>query len=231
MAAVHQARTTSTAPCASEDCGPYAAMLHWTPLDMASPTGYDMYLNDLTAGHQVADVLWAPTCFTGCTARRRSRSGCGLMTGPWHRPPLLSVVHDAAVPDDVAVPAFGERERPIHKDRERQALADGRDSPWGVIGNLSVSEAKRYFPDRVAHGFNTAMFALLCDHYAACNANGTTYDGIAPFTSGSGPDSYDLTTPNARYFQRAHDIISEANDDGARSAPSPDRNGRRRRHL
>jgi hypothetical protein len=84
------------------------------------------------------------------------------------------------------------------------------DSPQSAIGNLSESEASRYFADRKAHGFNTVWINLLCDEYTFCNADGTTYDGIKPFTSGTTPATYDLSTPNPTYFQRADDIINLA---------------------
>jgi Protein of unknown function (DUF4038)/Putative collagen-binding domain of a collagenase len=88
------------------------------------------------------------------------------------------------------------------------------DTPWSLIGALSEASASQYYADRAAHGFNTALSALLCDNYTGCNANGTTFDGIAPFTSGNGPGSYDLSTPNTAYFQRAHDDIAQAEADG-----------------
>ena len=88
------------------------------------------------------------------------------------------------------------------------------DSPQSVIGNLSESSAASFFADRAAHGFNTLWINLLCTAYTACNANGTTYDGVAPFTSGTSPSNYDLSTPNSIYFQRAHDDIKQAEEDG-----------------
>ena len=88
------------------------------------------------------------------------------------------------------------------------------DTPWSLIGDLSDGSAAQYYADRVAHGFNTAQSALLCDGYTGCNPNGTTYDGIAPFTSGNGPGSYDLSKPNMAYFQRAHHDVAQAAADG-----------------
>jgi hypothetical protein len=79
------------------------------------------------------------------------------------------------------------------------------DSPQAVIGNTSVAQADQYFADRQAHGFNAVWINLLCNSYTFCNADGTTFDGIAPFTSPG-----DLSMPNAAYFQRAHDIVAAA---------------------
>jgi hypothetical protein len=84
------------------------------------------------------------------------------------------------------------------------------DSPQSAVGNLSESEADRYFADRQARGFDTVWINLLCDDYTFCNSDGTTWDGIRPFTSGTSPSSYDLSTPNPAYFQRVDDIIGLA---------------------
>jgi chitodextrinase len=88
------------------------------------------------------------------------------------------------------------------------------DSPQSAIGNLSVSEADRYFTDRAAHGFNTVWINLLCDSYTGCSANGATADGIKPFTTGTTPTDYDLSTPNETYFARADAIINSAASHG-----------------
>jgi Protein of unknown function (DUF4038)/Putative collagen-binding domain of a collagenase len=88
------------------------------------------------------------------------------------------------------------------------------DSPQSAVGNLSESEADRYFADRQAHGFNTVWINLLCDGYTFCNSDGTTKDGIKPFTTGTSPSSYDLSTPNPAYFQRVDDIVKLAADHG-----------------
>src|SRR5258706_10612760 len=72
------------------------------------------------------------------------------------------------------------------------------DSPQAIVGNFSVTQADQYFADRQAHGFNAVWVNLLCNSYTFCNGDGTTFDGIEPFTSPG-----DLSTPNTVYFQRA----------------------------
>jgi len=84
------------------------------------------------------------------------------------------------------------------------------DSPQSTIGMMSESETDRYFADRQAHGFNTVWINLLCADYTFCASDGRTWDGIAPFTSGSSPSTYDLSRPNPAYFQRVDDIINLA---------------------
>jgi Protein of unknown function (DUF4038) len=52
------------------------------------------------------------------------------------------------------------------------------DRPQAIIGKSSVAQADQYFADRQAHGFN-ALWINLCNSYTYCNADGTTFDGIA----------------------------------------------------
>jgi hypothetical protein len=79
------------------------------------------------------------------------------------------------------------------------------DSPQSLIGNLSVIEAAWYMDDRARYGINTLWINLLCNDGTACNSNGTTLDGIAPFNTPG-----DLATPNPVYFQRVDTIVDLA---------------------
>jgi hypothetical protein len=76
------------------------------------------------------------------------------------------------------------------------------DAPQSLIVNLSETDADFYFADRQAHGFNTVWINLLCDTYTGGRSDGTTYDGIGPFTTAG-----DLSTPNEAYFARVDDMI------------------------
>ena len=84
------------------------------------------------------------------------------------------------------------------------------DSPQAVIGNLTEAQWATYLADRQAQGFNTLWVNLLCASYTYCNSDGTTYDGIKPFTSGTSPSNYDLSTPNPTFFQRVDDFVALA---------------------
>ena len=79
------------------------------------------------------------------------------------------------------------------------------DSPQALIGNLSPGEAAFFMENRRRYGINALWINLLCNDGTACNADGTTFDGIAPFTTAS-----DLSTPNPAYFERADDMINLA---------------------
>jgi hypothetical protein len=84
------------------------------------------------------------------------------------------------------------------------------DSPQAMVGNLSPGDMASYMADRKNLGFNALWVNLLCDNYTGCNSDGTTYDGLAPFTSGSDPSNYNLSTPNSAYFSRVDSMVSLA---------------------
>jgi hypothetical protein len=79
------------------------------------------------------------------------------------------------------------------------------DSPHSLIGRMSKSDAEFYMANRQRYGINTLWVELLCNDKTACNADATTFDGIAPFTTPG-----DISTPNPAYFQRVDDILNIA---------------------
>jgi Protein of unknown function (DUF4038)/Putative collagen-binding domain of a collagenase len=76
------------------------------------------------------------------------------------------------------------------------------DSPQSMIGNLSLSDAAIYLQNRARYGINGLWVNLLCNDGTACNADGTTFDGIAPFRVRE-----DLSTPNPAYFARVDEAL------------------------
>lgn len=99
---------------------------------------------------------------------------------------------------------------PLKVSGNRRYLVDQRnvpflimgDSPQALIGNLSLDDARAFVANRKAAGFNSLLVDLLCAKYTGCREDGTTYDGIKPFTSPG-----DLSTPNPVYFARADAMI------------------------
>ena len=83
------------------------------------------------------------------------------------------------------------------------------DSPQALIGNLSPMEATLFIENRRRYGINALWINLLCNDGTACNADGTTLDGIAPFATAN-----DLSTPNAAYFERVDSVINLAAANG-----------------
>jgi len=84
------------------------------------------------------------------------------------------------------------------------------DAPQSMVGNLNTADMNTYLADRERLGFNALWVNLLCASYTACNSDGTTYDGVAPFTSGSSPSNYDLSKPNSTYFARVDSMLNLA---------------------
>ena len=87
------------------------------------------------------------------------------------------------------------------------------DSPWSMSTNLSTSDMDSYFADRQAKGFNTALVGLLVDKYIGGSDDLKTYDGLSPFTSGTGTGS-DLSTPNPAYWARMDIMVQLAEKHG-----------------
>jgi len=79
------------------------------------------------------------------------------------------------------------------------------DSPHSLIGRMSKSDAEFYMANRQWYGINTLWVELLCNDKTACNADGTTFDSIPPFTTPG-----DISTPNPVYFQRVDDMLTIA---------------------
>ena len=83
------------------------------------------------------------------------------------------------------------------------------DSPHSLIGKMSKPDAEFYMANRARYGINTLWVELLCNDKTACNADGTTFDGIPPFIV-----SGDISTPNPAYFHRVDDVLNIAAEHG-----------------
>ena len=102
---------------------------------------------------------------------------------------------------------------PVQKSANNRYLIDQNnipfmivgDSPHSLIGRMSKSDAQFYMANRQRYGINTLWVELLCNNKTACNEDGTTFDGIAPFTTPG-----DISTPNPAYFQRVGDMLQLA---------------------
>src|SRR5215467_15122512 len=79
------------------------------------------------------------------------------------------------------------------------------DSPQAMIGDISEADAELFFANRQAAGFNAQWINFLCNDYTACRKDGSTYDGIAPFTTQG-----DLSTPNEAYFRKVDNVLQLA---------------------
>ena len=84
------------------------------------------------------------------------------------------------------------------------------DSPQSMIANLTPVQMSGYMANRRAMDFNSILVDALCTSYTGGNSNGTAYDGTPPFTSGTDPSNYDLSTPNPAYFAELDALVSLA---------------------
>ena len=135
----------------------------------------------------------------------------GTYVSPRQVAPTLSVSSDPSGP---AFPlTMGPNNRYFVDQNGVPFLVNG-DLPQALLVNLSSSDMNLYMANRKSHGFNTIIVDVLADTYTGGNTNGTTYDGIAPFTSGSSPSNYDLSTPNPTYFARLDALVSMATANG-----------------
>lgn len=89
------------------------------------------------------------------------------------------------------------------------------DSPQALIVNLSEADAQTFLADRGTKGFNAVWINLLCNTYTGGRADGSTFDGMLPFTN-TVPltSSYDLTTPNEAYFAHVDRVLNLAAQQG-----------------
>ena len=94
-------------------------------------------------------------------------------------------------------------------DRNGVPFLISGESPQAMIGDLTESDAALFFANRRAHGFNTVWINLLCNGYTGCNGDGSTWDGVPPFTTPG-----DFSTPNEAYFAHVDRILRLAEDYG-----------------
>ena len=69
------------------------------------------------------------------------------------------------------------------------------DSPHSLFVNTSPADAEFYLADRQAHGINAIWVQALCNTYTGGRDDGSTFDGIVPFTTPN-----DFSTPNPAYW-------------------------------
>src|SRR5258708_7112822 len=105
-------------------------------------------------------------------------------------------------PSSVAYPLKASANGRYLVDQNGRPFLMSGDAPQSLVVNVSESDADRYFADRKAHGYSSVWINLLCNTYTAARSDGTTYDGLAPFTTPG-----DLATPNDAYFTRADHMV------------------------
>ncbi|MGB6689133.1 MAG: DUF4038 domain-containing protein, partial [Terracidiphilus sp.] len=84
------------------------------------------------------------------------------------------------------------------------------DSPQAMICTIDAGSMATYMSARQSQGFNAINPDAICTTYTGGNSAGTAFDGTPPFTSGSSPSNYDLSTPNSAYFAELDSMINLA---------------------
>jgi hypothetical protein len=111
-------------------------------------------------------------------------------------PATSAATHEVVYPLKV-----GPTRRYLVDQRGRPFLIAG-DSPQSMMVDLSLRQADHFLGNRRRAGFNTVWVNLLCVEYTGGRADGSTYDGLRPFTTPG-----DLSTPNEAYFARADAML------------------------
>lgn len=88
------------------------------------------------------------------------------------------------------------------------------DTPWSIIGQVSIEDAEFYLEDCAARGINSVIVTLVEGFYAT-NAPANFY-GVQPYTT---PGQF--TTPNEEYFAHADRVIRKAGELGIQVVLAP----------
>jgi hypothetical protein len=119
-----------------------------------------------------------------------------------------SATTEAAPPAGVGPLRVGPTGRYLVDQNGTPFLITG-ESPQAMIGDLTETDAAAFFAKRASQGFNTVWINLLCNSYTGCNSDGTTWDGVQPFTTPG-----DLSTPNEADFAHADRVLQLAQQYG-----------------
>ena len=132
----------------------------------------------------------------------------------------ISVLARTSNPSSPAYPLKVSANRRYLVDRNNIPFLIAGDSPQPLAAKVSVSDAATYLDDRQAHGFNAMWINVLTagPYYYYDPVDGSTYDGIRPFTGyvagGTDTAHYDFAKPNEAYFSRVDQILTLAANHG-----------------
>ena len=111
---------------------------------------------------------------------------------------------------------------PVKASSNGRYLVDQNNNPWLLMGDspqamictIDAADMATYMSARQSEGFNALDVDAICTTYTGGNSNGTAFDRTQPFTSGSSPSNYDLSTPNSSYFTELDSLINLASSYG-----------------
>ena len=107
---------------------------------------------------------------------------------------------------------------PIKASASNRYFVDQSGTPWMMVGDaahhlipaIAQSAVDAYLSDRVTNHFNTINLFFLCAGAGTCPTSGAAFDGTLPFTTGTGPTTYDLSTPNQTYWAEVDAVVNAA---------------------
>ena len=111
---------------------------------------------------------------------------------------------------------------PLKGSADRRYLVDAAGNPFFMIGaspqnmveKLLTPDASDLLYNCRTNGFNSIWIFALAGPDQGAHTDGELQDGTLPFTSGTKPDSYDLSTPNEAYFSHVDLIVTMAATNG-----------------
>jgi chitodextrinase len=189
------------------DISSNAVTIAWTAsTDAGGVAGYTVFRNNRAIA-TTSDTVFPDTGLSPATAYAYAVAAYD-QTGNSSAPSAAVTVTTAGAPG----PAY-----PLKVSATRRYLVDQRNTPFLITGdspqalmvNLSVADAESFFANRQSAGFNLVWINLLCATYTGGRADGSTYDGIVPFTT-----PFDLSTPNEAYFARVDQMLRLAAQHG-----------------
>jgi Protein of unknown function (DUF4038)/Putative collagen-binding domain of a collagenase len=101
-------------------------------------------------------------------------------------------------------------------DQNNQPFLINGDSVDALLARLLPADADMYYANRQSNGFNVVWFQVLTDKGYSGRDNGSTPDGIVPFTA-----SRDFSTPNEAHFARLDDYVNRAAGHGLTTILDP----------
>jgi hypothetical protein len=120
------------------------------------------------------------------------------------------------------VSAFGQSKPayPVKASSNGRYLVDQNGNPFLMVGDspqtpisvINATDTGLYFANRQSKGYNTVWMMFPCTNATIpiCPTTAAALDGTVPFTSGTSPSSYDLSTPNNAYWAEVDAAINLA---------------------
>ncbi|MGA7125009.1 MAG: DUF4038 domain-containing protein [Chthoniobacterales bacterium] len=139
-----------------------------------------------------------------------------LATSPqvWHRIGRKLFPLKPASFANVAVPHYPVKSGPNDRflvDRDGNPFLMVADSGWGLVGDLSTTDAETYFSNRASLGFNSVLVAIAVSNYAGSKVGGyETFDGLPPFVGGTSTTPGSIAEPYEPYWKRVDAMIQLA---------------------